>query len=160
MSRNLYDPSNDSLTPLAGYQSVDSALSDTSGNPVMNRTVKAALDTKADASAVASQIQTLTNEVSNKHNVATLQVTTNGWTADTTSQSGTTLHKKSIALNHVYVDSPSVDIGSTGVLPTTSQQDAYNLLQYVTCDSAIPCLYLYALDIPTNAFYINVEGVD
>ena len=62
MSRNLYDSSNDTLTPLAGYQSIDSALSSTSGNPVMNRVVKAALDDKADASTVASQIQTLSNK--------------------------------------------------------------------------------------------------
>ena len=72
MSRNLYDPSNDTLTPLAGYQSVDSALSDTSANPVMNRVVKAALDGKADASTVASQIQTLTNQVSNKADTASV----------------------------------------------------------------------------------------
>ena len=98
--------------------------------------------------------------LANKHKVTQFTVDTSSWVSDTTSQSGTTLYKKSIALNHVYVDSPSVDIGSTGVLPTTAQQDAYNLLQYVTVDSAIPCLYLYASDIPTTTFYINVEGVD
>lgn len=96
----------------------------------------------------------------NKHKVTRLSVSTSGWTSDTTSQSGTTLYKKSVALNHVYVESPSVDIGASGVLPTSAQQGAYDLLQYVTCDSAIPCLYLYASDIPTTAFYINVEGVD
>ena len=111
--------------------------------------VKSALTNKADVSTV-----------NNKHKVTQFQVTTSSWTSDTTSQSGTTLYKKSIALNHVYVESPSVDIGSTGVLPTTAQQDAYNLLQYVTVDSAVPCLYLYASDIPTDTFYINVEGVD
>lgn len=100
------------------------------------------------------------NSVESAHTVTRFQVSTSSWTTDTTSQSGTTLYKKSIALNHVYVDSPSVDIGSTGVLPTVAQQDAYNLLQYVTVDSAIPCLYLYASDIPTESFYINVEGVD
>ena len=100
------------------------------------------------------------NSVEAAHTVTQFQVSTSSWTTDTTSQSGTTLYKKSIALNHVYVDSPSVDIGSTGVLPTVAQQEAYNLLQYVTVDSAIPCLYLYASDIPTDTFYINVEGVD
>ena len=101
-----------------------------------------------------------TTDVNNKHKVTRLSVSTSGWTSNTTSQSGTTLSKKSVALNHVYVESPSVDIGASGVLPTAAQQEAYNLLQYVTCDSAIPCLYLYASDIPTTAFYINVEGVD
>ena len=118
--------------------------------------VNNALTNKADVSTVTA----LSNAVTNNHKVTRFQVTTSSWTSDTTSQSGTTLYKKSIALNHVYVTSPSVDIGATGVLPTTAQQDAYNLLQYVTVDSAIPCLYLYASAIPTNAFYINVEGVD
>ena len=115
-----------------------------------------ALTNKADVSTVTA----LSNTVTNNHKVTQFTVDTSSWTSDTTSQSGTTLYKKSISLNHVYVDSPSVDIGSTGVLPTTAQQDAYNLLQYVTVDSAIPCLYLYASDIPTTTFYINVEGVD
>ena len=119
-------------------------------------TLNNALMNKADVSTVTA----LSNTVTNNHKVTQFQVSTSSWTSDTTSQSGTTLYKKSIALNHVYVDSPSVDIGSTGVLPTTAQQTAYNLLQYVTVDSAIPCLYLYASDIPTDSFYINVEGVD
>ena len=103
-----------------------------------------------------------TTTVNNKHKVSSFEVTTSSWSQDTTSQSGTTLQKKTIALSHCYVDSPSVDIGaaSGSVLPTTAQQTAYNLLQYVTVDSAIPCLYLYASDVPTDAFYINVEGVD
>lgn len=116
--------------------------------PVID-SVNNALTNKADVSTV-----------NNKHKVTQFQVSTSSWASDTTSQSGTTLYKKSIALNHVYVDSPSVDIGSTGVLPTVAQQEAYNLLQYVTVDSAVPCLYLYASAIPTTAFYINVEGVD
>ena len=92
--------------------------------------------------------------------VTTYQVAITGWTQDTTSQSGTTLYKKQISLNHVYVESPTVDIGSSGVLPTVAEQESYNLLQYVTCDDSVPCLYLYASAIPTTAFYINVTGVD
>ena len=100
--------------------------------------------------------------LANKQKVSSFEVSTSSWSQDTTSQSGTTLQKKTIALSHCYVDSPSVDIGaaSGSVLPTSAQQTAYNLLQYVTVDSAIPCLYLYASDVPTDAFYINVEGVD
>ena len=101
-----------------------------------------------------------TTDVNNKHKVTTKQVDLTNWSADTTSQSGTTLYKKSISLAHVYVSSPSVDIGASGVLPTSAEQESYNLLQYVTVDSAVPCLYIYASDIPTTAFYINVEGVD
>ncbi len=132
--------------------------------------LNSALTNKVNVSDIVNNLtETTTGKVldatqglalANKHKVTQFTVDTSSWTTDTTSQSGTTLYKKSIALNHVYVDSPSVDIGSTGVLPTTAQQDAYNLLQYVTVDSAIPCLYLYASDIPTDTFYINVEGVD
>lgn len=94
------------------------------------------------------------------HKVTSFEVTTSGWTTDTTSQSGTTLYKKTISLSHVYVDKPSVDIGaaSGSVLPTTAQQTAYDLLKYATIDGTT--LTLYASAIPATAFYINVEGVD
>lgn len=100
-------------------------------------------------------------DMENKYTVTSFEVTTANWTTDTTSQSGTTLYKKQVSLNHVYAN-PSVDIGSASgsVLPTTAQQEAYDLIQYVTVDTAIPCLYLYASDIPTDGFYINVEGCD
>lgn len=99
-------------------------------------------------------------KVNNIHKVSSVYVTLTNWSQDTTSQSGTTLYKKQIALTNVYVESPTVDIGASGVLPTTAEQEAYNLLQYVTVDDSVPCLYLYASDIPTTAFYINVTGVD
>lgn len=92
--------------------------------------------------------------------VTSLVVDLTGWTQDTTSQSGTTLYKKQISLNNVYVECPTVDIGSSGVLPTVAEQESYNLLQYVTVDDTVPCLYLYASAIPTTAFYIKVKGVD
>lgn len=107
-------------------------------------------------------VSTATNTfVNNKHTVTSFEVTTANWTTDTTSQSGSTLYKKTISLNHYYAN-PSVDIGcaSGSVLPTTAQQEAYDLIQYATCDTTVPCLYLYASDIPTYGFYINVEGVD
>jgi len=100
-------------------------------------------------------------DIKNKHKVTNIAVDLTGWTTDTTSQSGTTLYKKQVSLNNVYAN-PSVDIGSASgsVLPTTAQQEAYDLIQYVTVDTTVPCLYLYASDIPTDGFYINVEGVD
>ena len=103
-----------------------------------------------------------TTEVDNIHKVTTLAVDLTGWTSDTTSQSGTTLYKKQISLTNVYVSSPSMDIGAgTGyVLPTSAEQESYNLLQYVTVDDTVPYLYLYASAIPTTAFYIKVTGVD
>lgn len=86
-------------------------------------------------------------------------VDTSSWSSDTSSQSGSTLYKKSISLSHVYGDGVSVDIGASGtVLPTTAQQTAYDLLQYVTLDGTT--LYLYASDIPSDTFYITVEGAD
>jgi hypothetical protein len=101
------------------------------------------------------------SEITNRHKVTNKEVTTQSWTQDTTSQSGSTLYKKQVSLNHVYAN-PSVDIGSASgsVLPTTAQQEAYDLIQYVTVDTTVPCLYLYASDIPTDGFYINCEGVD
>jgi len=100
--------------------------------------------------------------VKKTQDATTLAVDLTGWTTDTTSQSGTTLYKKAISLTSVYVESPSVDIGAgTGyVLPTSAEQESYNLLQYVTCDDSVPCLYLYASEIPTTAFYIKVTGVE
>lgn len=131
----------------------------------------------SDATKITSAIGTLNTNVGNLQSdmttaqgdiddleagnaVTTLSVDLTNWTSDTTSQSGTTLYKKQISLNHVYVESPTVDIGSSGVLPTTAEQESYNLLQYVTVDDTVPCLYLYASAIPTTAYYINVEGVD
>lgn len=103
-----------------------------------------------------------TADVNDMVKVTTFAVDLTGWTSDITSQSGTTLYKKQISLTNVYVASPSVDIGAgTGyVLPTSAEQESYNLLQYVTVDDAVPCLYLYASDIPTTAFYISVRGCD
>ena len=93
---------------------------------------------------------------------ATLAVDLNNWSTDTTSQSGTTLYKKAVSITKAYVDSPSVDIGcaSGSVLPTSAEQTAYDLIQYVTCDDAVPCLYLYASAVPKTAFYIKATGVD
>ena len=106
-------------------------------------------------------IKATTTMVNNKHTVTSLEVMPSNWTTDTTSQSGTTLYKKQVSLNHVYAN-PSVDIGAASgrVLPTIAEQEAYDLIQYVTVDTTVPCLYLYASDIPTYGFYINVEGVD
>lgn len=121
--------------------------------------------TNTTSGLVATTVQGAIDEevaiVNNKHKVNTFAVDTTGWVADTTSQSGTTLYKKSVSVSHVYAN-PSVDIGSaTGnVLPTTAEQTAYDLIQYVTCDDTVPCLYLYASNIPTDTFYINVGGVD
>lgn len=112
------------------------------------------------ATNVQDAIDEVDEGIENAHKVTTLSVNLTGWTSDTTSQSGTTLYKKQISLNHVYVESPTVDIGSSGVLPTVAEQESYNLLQYVTVDDSVPCLYLYASAIPTTAFYIKVTGVD
>lgn len=87
-------------------------------------------------------------------------ISTSGWTTDTTAQSGVTLYKKSVSLNHVYKDCPDISIGAAAGLPSTAEQEAYDLLKYVTVDDTVPCLYLYASAIPTNGFYINAEGVD
>lgn len=113
------------------------------------------------ATKVQGAIDEVVTNINNKHVVSTFAVNTTGWVADTTSQSGVTLYKKSVSLSHVY-DNPSVDIGcaSGNVLPTTAEQTAYDLVQYVTVDDTVPCLYLYASDTPVDTFYINVGGVD
>lgn len=150
----------------------DSTPTENSDNPVTSDGIFTALESKINTNDIVNNLTETTpgkvldatqgKALNDKHKVTSKQVDTSGWAADTTSQSGSTLYKKTISLNHVYVDSPSVDIGaaSGSVLPTTAQQTAYDLLLYVTTDSAIPCLYLYASAVPTDAFYINVEGVD
>lgn len=155
-----------------GKLTFDATPTEDSSNPVTSGGVFAALGLKINNTDIINNLTETTpgkpldatqgKALNDKHKVTSKQVDTSGWVADTTSQSGTTLYKKTISLNHVYVDSPSVDIGaaSGSVLPTTAQQTAYDLLLYVTADSAIPCLYLYASAVPTDAFYINVEGVD
>lgn len=116
--------------------------------------IKAVLKTYFDT------LYATTTAVDNKHKVTKKTVNTSSWSSDTTSQSGTTLYKKSISLSHVYVDSPSVEISTSSGsgLPTTAQQTAYDLLQYVTVDGTT--MYLYASAIPSDTFYINIEGVD
>ena len=118
------------------------------------------LTTTAKTSAVAA-INELDGDIGDITGATTIAVDLQNWTADTTSQSGTTLYKKAVSVNHVYVDAPTVDIGAgTGyVLPTTAEQESYDLIQYATCDSAVPYIYLYASDVPTTAFYIKVTGV-
>lgn len=113
------------------------------------------------ADDVQEAIDEVVTDMGNNHKVTSLTVDTSNWTQDTTSQSGTTLYKKQISLNHVYA-MPEVDIAaaSGSTLPTTDEQAAYDLVQYVTVDVENNYLYLYASDIPQTAFYINVEGAD
>lgn len=117
--------------------------------------------TTTSKASVVSAINEVDGNTKNAHKVTSLTVSTSNWSTDTTSQSGSTLYKKQISLNHVYAN-PIVDIGSASgsVLPTTAEQEAYDLLEYVTADDTVPCLYLYASDIPTDTFYINAEGCD
>lgn len=134
-------------------QSIDGKLGTSDiANNLTTTTVGKVLD--------ATQGKALNDNISNKHKLTRKTVNTSSWAADTTSQSGSTLYKKSIALSHVYVDSPSVDISTSSGsgLPTTAQQTAYDLLQYVTVEGTT--MYLYASEIPTTTFYIQIEGVD
>ena len=123
-------------------------------------------DTTTSASKVWSsdktntEITTVNTNQTNKHKVTSKSVATTGWTSDTTSQSGNTLYKKTIALSHVYVDAGAVEvsIGASGVLPSVAEQESFDLLQYTTINGTT--LTLYASAVPTTAFYINVEGAD
>lgn len=136
----------------------------------LKQTLETTLEGKINTSDIANNLTTSTSgkvldarqglALANKHKVTRKTVDTSSWTADTTSQSGSTLYKKSIALSHVYVDSPSVDISTSSGsgLPTTAQQEAYDLLQYATVDGTT--MYLYASAIPSTTFYIGIEGVD
>lgn len=132
--------------------------------------LNSAIANKINTSDIANNLTTTTTgkvldatqglALANKHKVTRKTVDTSSWSSDTSSQSGTTLYKKSISLSHVYVDCPSVDISTSSGsgLPTTAQQTAYDLLQYVTVDGTT--MYLYASAIPTDTFYIQIEGVD
>lgn len=140
-----------SISNKLGTSDIANNLTTTTAGKVLDATQGKALNDSITATNTA---------ITNKHKLTRKTVNTSSWTADTTSQSGTTLYKKSIALSHVYVNSPSVDIAtSTGSgLPTTAQQEAYDLLQYVTVDGTT--MYLYASAIPSTTFYIGIEGVD
>lgn len=124
------------------------------------------LSGKASSGDLSTLSTTVTNNntaQNNKHKVTSKTVATTGWTSDTTSQSGTTLYKKTIALSHNYVDSaggvPTISVGASGSgLPTVAQQEAYDLLQYVKVNGTT--LTLFSSAIPTTAYYINVEGAD
>ena len=138
-----------------------SQLTDDTTHRVVTDTEKSTWNSKASSSDLSTLSTTVTNNntaQNNKHKVTSKQVATTGWTSDTTSQSGTTLYKKTITLSHVYVTSPIVDIGASGVLPTTAQQEAYDLLQYVTINGTT--LTLYGSAIPSTAYYINITGAD
>lgn len=115
-----------------------------------------------DVQDAIDEVDGTVDALADENTVTTLAVDLQNWSSDTTSQSGVTLYKKAVSLTHAYAESPSVDIGAaTGyVLPTSAEQESYNLLQYVTVDDTVPCLYLYASAIPTTAFYIKVTGVD
>ena len=135
-------------------------------------TVEAALGALTDANYLvdalnsSSKVKALTANqglaLANKHNVLKKWISNSDWVEDTTSQSGTTLYIKTITLNHIYITNPSVNIGpgQNLVLPTSAQQTDYNLLRYVTVDSATSKLYLYSTSVPTNGYYILIEGVD
>ena len=141
-------------------QSIDGKLGTSDiANNLTTTTAGKVLDA-TQGKALNDSISNTNTAITNKHKLTRKTVNTSSWTADTSSQSGTTLYKKSISLTHVYVDSPSVDIStSSGTgLPTTAQQTAYNLLQYVTVDGTT--MYLYASEIPTTTYYISIEGVD
>lgn len=140
-----------SIAGKLGSSDIANNLTTTTAGKVLDATQGKALNDSISATNTA---------ITNKHKLTRKTVNTSSWTADTTSQSGSTLYKKSISLSHVYVDSPSVDIAtSTGSgLPTTAQQEAFDLLQYVTVDGTT--MYLYASAIPSTTFYIGIEGVD
>ena len=85
-----------------------------------------------------------------------------GWVQDTTAQSGTTLYRQYINLTHLYIDTPIVSLAPTlgNILPTVAEQEAYDLLQYVTVNPVGPTLVLYASDIPQVDFVLEVIGAD
>lgn len=152
----VYNSTSAKWENVAGGGSAGNVTYDNTSSGLTATNVQDAID------EVVTDVDNLSTEVDDKHTSTTLAVSLTDWTTDTTSQSGTTLYKKQISLTHVYVESPSVDIGAgTGyVLPTSAEQESYNLLQYVTVDDTVPCLYLYASEIPTTAFYIKVTGVE
>ena len=149
------------LIESGAVNSLKQTLESSLGNKVNTSDIANNLTTTTSGKVLdATQGKTLNDNITNKHKVTRKTVNTSSWTADTTSQSGSTLYKKSISLSHVYVNSPSVDISTSSGsgLPTTAQQEAYDLLQYVTVDGTT--MYLYASAIPSTTFYIEIEGVD
>jgi len=126
-----------------------------------NYLVSGLTSTSAVKALAANQGKALNDSITNKHKVTTLEVATSpSWGSE--SVGGVTYYTKTISLNNVYVDRPSVDIGtaSGSVLPSAAEQTAYDLLKYVTVNGTTLKLYASAAPATSSNFYISVEGVD
>ena len=80
------------------------------------------------------------------------------WTKTTVNNS--TCYVYSHTITAVYADTPTISLAAkSGVIPTSAEQTAYALIQYVTVDSDAKVLKLYATAKPSSDFVIRVEGV-
>lgn len=73
---------------------------------------------------------------------------------------GSTLYKYTVSVSKVSSDCPDIFLAAaSGTAPTSAEQAAYGLLDHVTVDDSVPCLYLYAVAVPASDFVISVKGV-
>lgn len=86
-------------------------------------------------------------------------VSASSWSGSTTTVDGREYYTQSISFTKAADDHPSIMIGTISTLPTEAQQEAYNLVNYVTIDTARKQLKLYATEKPVTTFYIMVKGV-
>lgn len=86
-----------------------------------------------------------------------VQITTSGWSPGTTSVAGKSCFYKSITLSKAVYGIPEVKLKPANGVPTESEENLFNCLDYYGVDSASPnTLKVYAVTKPTTAFYIWV----
>lgn len=92
---------------------------------------------------------------------AKLSIPVEGWSSIT--PSGTTLTFQRLSMDVKVVSDPNPEVlivaSGSNVLPSEAEQEAFNLIKYVTVDSDAKKLYLYAESAPTTPFVIAVKGV-
>lgn len=94
-----------------------------------------------------------------KLNYMQYTISTSSWSSATTTVNGTAYYTYVVSINAVYDEHPKVSIGSTSILPSAAEQDAFDCIAQAYADSAANTLTLYAEFVPTSNFVILVQGV-
>ena len=86
-----------------------------------------------------------------------VQITTSGWSSGTTSVAGKSCYYKTLTLTNAVYGIPEVKLKPANGVPTESEENLFNCLDYYGVDSASPnTLKVYAVTKPTSSFYIWV----
>lgn len=121
--------------------------------------LSSALATVKDISAEAERAQAAETNLQNRHTVTDFTISASG-TWESVTVNGGTMYRYTQAVTAVGDVCPEISLGAaSGTAPTSAEQAAYGLLDHVTADADVPCLYLYAVAVPASDFVISVKGV-